>query len=164
MCTNSYLHAVVFVILLCHFGFLTAVFVWHHCNGRRKRLAVKFSNFTRLSPAAKNRSDTVQYENLLCNMTINHKKRILWFYNTVWNCKCNNIWYFLVEMVFSSHHWLYLQWDIALGNPFPPIKSKILFLSFFGTLIWDEVLYLIFFLLLRKLGISNCFGDLIVLH
>jgi hypothetical protein len=32
--------------------------------------------------AAKNRSDTVLYENLPCNMTIYHRKRILSFYNT----------------------------------------------------------------------------------
>jgi hypothetical protein len=33
--------------------------------------------------AAKNRSDTVLYENLPCNMTIYHRKRILSFYNTI---------------------------------------------------------------------------------
>jgi hypothetical protein len=39
-------------------------------------LAGKFIN----SPTVKNRSDTVQYENLPCNMTINHKNE---FYNFI---------------------------------------------------------------------------------
>ena len=43
----------------------------------------KFIYLAGISPTAKNRSDTFQYENLPCNMSINHKKRILWFYNTV---------------------------------------------------------------------------------
>jgi hypothetical protein len=42
LCTNSYLHSAAFVKLLCHFGFPAAVFVWCHCNGRRKRLSGKF--------------------------------------------------------------------------------------------------------------------------
>ena len=42
VCTNSYLHSVAFVKLLCHFLF---VFVLHHCNGHRKWLAGKFWNF-----------------------------------------------------------------------------------------------------------------------
>jgi hypothetical protein len=48
----------------------------HHVNftGCRKRLAGTFINLAGISLTSKNRSDIVQYEKLLCNMTINHKK------------------------------------------------------------------------------------------
>jgi hypothetical protein len=71
-----------FVMLTDPLSFSSAMFVLCHCTGCRKRLAGKFINSAGISPTAKNKSDNVQYENLPCNMTINHKKRILSFYNT----------------------------------------------------------------------------------
>ena len=43
VCTNSYLHSAASVKLLCHI-----LFVWHHCNGSRKRLAVGISLTARI--------------------------------------------------------------------------------------------------------------------
>jgi hypothetical protein len=90
VCTNAsnmHLHSAAFVKLLCHFGFPTAVFVlvWRHCNGCRKLLAG-------------NRSETVQYENLPCNMTIYQTCRLSGWYHDlglikgmIWKMACNNL-------------------------------------------------------------------------
>jgi len=50
LCVQIYICILLaFVKLLCHFLF---VFVWRHCNGRRKQLASKFKDFAGISPTA----------------------------------------------------------------------------------------------------------------
>ena len=71
VCTNSYLHPAAFSSAM-------SAFVWGHCTGCRKRLAGNFINLAGILPTAKNRSDTVQYENQPYNMTINYKKKELY--------------------------------------------------------------------------------------
>ena len=78
-----------FVKLMYHFLF---VFVWRHCNWRRKRLASKFKNFARISPTAK---WIVQYESMSWNMTIYHKKRITNVYGFI----------ILFNYITSVFHW-----------------------------------------------------------
>jgi hypothetical protein len=71
--TTSYCTKWSAVIVLLHLTYQVCVCVMSF-QRTKKTIDWNFFWFSRISPISKNRSDTVQYENLPCNMTINKKK------------------------------------------------------------------------------------------
>ena len=79
--TISYLHSAAIVQLLRHF--LCVYLLCAALQRTMKTFGWLILKYCREFAHCLNKSDTVQYENLPCNMTINHKKRIISFNNTV---------------------------------------------------------------------------------
>jgi hypothetical protein len=120
-----------FVNLLCHFLF---VFVWRHCNERRKLLASKFSNFAGFRPPLNRSFNMKSCRAIWRFITKNESYGFIILYKTI------NVMIFLFHWM--NYGFVLFRWEISIFHGYVGNISwniVILILAVKGSAIYSKI-------------------------